>query len=52
MNDPSRAIESTLDETIMIVFTQSLHVQSFDDQKKPERKKMEFLMQTENTKTQ
>ena len=35
-----------------IVFTQSMLVQSSDDQKKWERKNLEFLMQPENRKTQ
>ena len=37
---------------LRIVFTQSLPVQSSDDQKERERKNAEFLIQLENTKTQ
>ena len=48
---PSPPIVQTI-LNLGMFFIQSLSIQSSDDQEEQERKKMEFLMQPENTKTQ
>ena len=43
-------VQANMNSTML--FTQSMPVQSFEDQKEQERKKVEFIMQSKNTETQ